>query len=62
MSLSTCLLEAWALASGNREEGNEGAVGGDWEGVVVALHAISFTLCRSIFKKTCTSFTKPSGL
>lgn len=45
-------MEAWALASGNREAGSEGAAGrGDCEGVVEALHAISFTLCRSIFKK-----------
>lgn len=48
MSLSTCLLKAWALASArSREAGNEEgwSWGRGWEGVVQALHAISFTIC-----------------
>lgn len=45
MSLSTRLLEAWALASAGEVEGWSGeGKGGDWEGVVQALHAISFLL------------------
>lgn len=44
MSLSTFLLKAWASA-GCRWAGHEEASGGDVEGVVQALHAISFTLC-----------------
>ena len=43
MSLSTFLLKAWASAE-RREAGHEEASGGDVEGVVQALHAISFTL------------------
>lgn len=44
MSLSTCLLKAWALALARSR--NSGGGGGLWGGgVVQGLHAISFTLC-----------------
>lgn len=55
----------WEQRGAGNEEGGGGDGRGDWEGVVQALHAISFTLClkgADRFLKTCTSFTKPSGL
>lgn len=62
MSLSTCLLKAWALASANRRESGNGRAGlvANWSGVIQALHAINLLLCinggRLVFTM-CTSFT-----
>lgn len=55
-------MEKAAGLVGDRGRVGGGGRGGVWEGVVQALHAISFTPRFKRGQITCTSLTKPTGL